>query len=87
MAPVELQAVVCGCGCGEQFIPKRKEKARFIFGHHSRLPRKAVPRTVTPRLRNGLYASANDCCQQCGLSMAEQMERLSPDYHAVEVLS
>lgn len=68
----------CACGCGERFIPKRHSPSRpqvFIKGHWSRLLRKESVRTITQKRREAFYEAAGHQCQQCGLSMADQVER------------
>ena len=74
MASVELPAVVCQCGCGESFVPRRREKARFIKGHNSRLLRKEVVKSLTRPRRLALYVAANNKCENCGLSMVDQIK-------------
>ena len=67
---------LCACGCGDSFIPirvRRTRPQRFIRGHHTRLLRKLVVKTLSPPRRRALYETAGYCCQACGLSMAEQI--------------
>lgn len=76
--PLSEEPRSCACGCGEVFASMRSRKTRpqtFIFGHRSKLPRKAVVRVLSNPRRQALYAAAGYKCQQCGLTMDEQIAR------------
>lgn len=69
---------ICACGCGETFEPttvRNTRPQRFINGHKNRRLRKETVRELTEPRRLAIYAAIGNRCEQCGLSMDDQLAR------------